>query len=111
MNWFTLEATSTAIASVERRSNTNNIATTTSGASLASGATHWMRTNSEIPKARPVSTSESAKASATTRIAAAADANNRITDTRRCVFGSAMSAAAGPTPCASSPPERIAKNA
>ena len=50
----------------------NRTATMISGDSDASGATHWIRMNSSMPRSSPVPTSASTKGSAATRMTAAA---------------------------------------
>ena len=75
VHWFTFELTSVPSPAFVFSRHAYRPATSSSGASLASGASHCTRRNSLIPTASPLATSDSAKCSAQSRMTAAAAAN------------------------------------
>src|SRR4030095_4290468 len=74
-----------------------NPATSSSGASDASGASHWTNRNELIPNSSPVRTSPSAKCSADSMITIALNRKHATTHRRRVRVGNVPIQAAGPT--------------
>ena len=96
VHWLILEETTAVSASLVFSRQAYNATTSSSGASEASGATHWTSRNSLTPSSVPVSTSDSAKCSATSRITTPATANIDSTLVRRARLPIAPTQAAGP---------------
>src|SRR5438067_500519 len=102
VHWLTLDDTSVPRPALVLSRHAYRPATSSSGASEASGASHWTRKNSLIPNVWPVSTRAVAKCSAQARITIAAATNRPTTDARRRATVNVPIRAAGPTRCGSS---------
>ena len=102
VHWLTLDDTSVPSPALVLSRQAYRLATSSSGASEASGASHWTRKNSLIPNVWPVSTRAVAKCSAQARITIAAATNRPTTDARRRATVNVPIRAAGPTRCGSS---------
>ncbi|GJE69677.1 hypothetical protein CHKEEEPN_1206 [Methylorubrum podarium] len=96
VHWLILSLTKAARPLAARPATTNRIATVTAGASLASGASHWISRNSLRPSSRPEPTIASAKGSAETRMIPQATTVSAAMDAHWAAGVSALRAAAGP---------------
>lgn len=95
-HWLTFDEISVAIAAVPFPRAAKRIAMMNSGASEASGASHWTSRNRSMPSSVPAETKLSANGLAHSRITAP-DARKRLTTTmRRRRSGSSPRAAAVP---------------
>src|SRR4029453_3050709 len=97
VHWLTLEETRVVTPLVTNSRQAYNPATSSSGASDASGASHWTNRNELIPNSSPLWTSPSAKCSADSMITIALNRKHATTHRRRVRVGNVPIQAAGPT--------------
>ena len=111
VHWFTFADTSVPRPAFVFNRHANKPATSSSGASDASGASHCTSRNVSRPNCSPVSTSDCANGSAEARITPAAARSITMTTVRRRAVGRSPINWAGPTRCGSSAGARLIRMA